>query len=151
MEFSKKKSLHLDLKNLISFHSDLSHFYDFHCIHPLTNPGTQLYVQAHFLFWFKQDVLEKLKALHQLPGIILEWRRITNAMTKVVFPLQREKCWHPKLEMDRIYPVSQSHTATGMKNKKGRFIDNTIYTFSFISYMFTFQQMHFFFVPLCLM
>ncbi|KAB5548918.1 hypothetical protein PHYPO_G00061210 [Pangasianodon hypophthalmus] len=60
-----------------------------------------------------KDVLEKLKPLHQLPGIILEWRRITNAMTKVVFPLQREKCWHPKLEMDRLYPVSQSHTATG--------------------------------------
>ncbi|MCJ8740817.1 hypothetical protein PDJAM_G00063470 [Pangasius djambal] len=60
-----------------------------------------------------KDVLEKLRPLHQLPGVILEWRRITNAMTKVVFPLQREKFWHPKLEMDRIYPVSQSHTATG--------------------------------------
>ncbi|XP_076835722.1 DNA polymerase theta isoform X2 [Brachyhypopomus gauderio] len=60
-----------------------------------------------------KDVLEKLKALHELPGIILEWRRITNALTKVVFPLQREKIWHPKLEMDRIHPVSQSHTATG--------------------------------------
>ncbi|XP_046723327.1 DNA polymerase theta isoform X2 [Silurus meridionalis] len=60
-----------------------------------------------------KDVLEKLKPLHQLPGVILEWRRITNALTKVVFPLQREKCWHPKLEMDRIYSVSQSHTATG--------------------------------------
>uniref|UniRef100_A0A8B9KFT4 DNA polymerase theta n=1 Tax=Astyanax mexicanus TaxID=7994 RepID=A0A8B9KFT4_ASTMX len=60
-----------------------------------------------------KDVLEKLKPLHQLPGVILEWRRITNAMTKVVFPLQREKIWHPKLKMDRIHPVSQSHTATG--------------------------------------
>ncbi|KAK3555997.1 hypothetical protein QTP86_034344 [Hemibagrus guttatus] len=60
-----------------------------------------------------KDVLEKLEPFHQLPGVILEWRRITNAMTKVVFPLQREKCWHPKLAMDRIYPVSQSHTATG--------------------------------------
>lgn len=64
-------------------------------------------------------MLEKLKPLHQLPGVILEWRRITNAMTKVVFPLQREKCWHPKLEMDRIYPVSQSHTATGIKKEGG--------------------------------
>ncbi|XP_060792093.1 DNA polymerase theta isoform X2 [Neoarius graeffei] len=60
-----------------------------------------------------KDVLEKLKPLHQLPVIILEWRKMTNAMTKVVFPLQREKCWHPRLEMDRIYSVSQSHTATG--------------------------------------
>ncbi|KAL7853880.1 hypothetical protein AOLI_G00207240 [Acnodon oligacanthus] len=60
-----------------------------------------------------KDVLEKLKLFHRLPGVILEWRRITNAMTKVVFPLQREKTWHPKLRMDRIHPVSQSHTATG--------------------------------------
>ncbi|XP_043076751.1 DNA polymerase theta [Puntigrus tetrazona] len=60
-----------------------------------------------------KDVLEKLKPLHQLPGVILEWRRITNALTKVVFPLQREKKWHSYLKMDRIHPISQSHTATG--------------------------------------
>nr|XP_033798472.1 DNA polymerase theta isoform X2 [Geotrypetes seraphini] len=60
-----------------------------------------------------KDILEKLKALHPLPGLILEWRRITNAMTKVVFPLQREKCPNPSLGMDRIYPISQTHTATG--------------------------------------
>ncbi|RXN27034.1 DNA polymerase theta [Labeo rohita] len=60
-----------------------------------------------------KDVLEKLKPLHQLPGVILEWRRITNALTKVVFPLQREKKWHSHLKMDRIHPISQSHTATG--------------------------------------
>ncbi|KAK2091771.1 hypothetical protein P7K49_031055 [Saguinus oedipus] len=59
------------------------------------------------------DVLNKLKALHPLPGLILEWRRITNAITKVVFPLQREKRLNPFLGMERIYPVSQSHTATG--------------------------------------
>ncbi|XP_031427336.1 DNA polymerase theta isoform X2 [Clupea harengus] len=60
-----------------------------------------------------KDILEKLKPLHQLPGVILEWRRITNALTKVVFPLQREKCLHPVLNMERIHPVSQTHTATG--------------------------------------
>lgn len=60
-----------------------------------------------------KDVLEKLKALHPLPGLILEWRRITNAITKVVFPLQREKCFNPCLGMERIYPLSQTHTATG--------------------------------------
>ncbi|KAM9770177.1 DNA polymerase theta [Menidia menidia] len=60
-----------------------------------------------------KDVLEKLRPLHPLPGIILEWRRITNALTKVVFPLQREKQHHPTLDMDRIYPVAQTHTATG--------------------------------------
>uniref|UniRef100_UPI0032E938D3 DNA polymerase theta n=1 Tax=Homo sapiens TaxID=9606 RepID=UPI0032E938D3 len=64
-------------------------------------------------FSTSKDVLNKLKALHPLPGLILEWRRITNAITKVVFPLQREKCLNPFLGMERIYPVSQSHTATG--------------------------------------
>ncbi|KAM9856985.1 DNA polymerase theta [Aulostomus maculatus] len=60
-----------------------------------------------------KDVLEKLRPLHPLPGVILEWRRITNALTKVVFPLQREKQHHPGLAMDRIYPMAQTHTATG--------------------------------------
>ncbi|XP_058886953.1 DNA polymerase theta-like isoform X1 [Acipenser ruthenus] len=60
-----------------------------------------------------KDVLEKLKPLHPLPGLILEWRRITNAMTKVVFPLQREKMMHLLLGMERIYPIPQTHTATG--------------------------------------
>ncbi|XP_061833003.1 DNA polymerase theta isoform X2 [Nerophis lumbriciformis] len=60
-----------------------------------------------------KDVLEKLRPLHPLPGVILEWRRITNALTKVVFPLQREKQRHTTLAMDRIYPVAQTHTATG--------------------------------------
>ncbi|MEQ2182872.1 hypothetical protein GOODEAATRI_026781, partial [Goodea atripinnis] len=59
------------------------------------------------------DVLEKLRSLHPLPGVILEWRRITNALTKVVFPLQREKQYHPILNMNRIYPITQTHTATG--------------------------------------
>ncbi|KAJ6658252.1 hypothetical protein lerEdw1_020524 [Lerista edwardsae] len=60
-----------------------------------------------------KEVLEKLKALHPLPGLILEWRKITNAITKVIFPLQREKHLNPVLGMERIYPVSQCYTATG--------------------------------------
>ncbi|XP_010084212.1 PREDICTED: DNA polymerase theta, partial [Pterocles gutturalis] len=59
-----------------------------------------------------KDVLEKLKTLHPLPGLILEWRRINNAITKVVFPLQREKRLNSALGMERIYPISQTHTAT---------------------------------------
>ncbi|XP_073523632.1 DNA polymerase theta-like isoform X2 [Phyllobates terribilis] len=60
-----------------------------------------------------KDVLEKLKLLHPLPGLLLEWKRITNAMTKVVYPLQREKSFCQGLGMERIYPMSQTHTATG--------------------------------------
>ncbi|XP_045707980.1 DNA polymerase theta isoform X2 [Phyllostomus hastatus] len=65
------------------------------------------------LFSTSKDVLNKLKALHPLPGLILEWRRITNTITKVIFPLQRERQLHLVFGMERIYPVSQSHTATG--------------------------------------
>lgn len=57
--------------------------------------------------------MEKLKTLHPLPELILEWRRINNAITKVVFPLQREKRLNSALGMERIYPISQTHTATG--------------------------------------
>ncbi|XP_076974314.1 DNA polymerase theta isoform X2 [Tamandua tetradactyla] len=64
-------------------------------------------------FSTSKDVLNKLKRLHPLPNLILEWRRITSAITKVVFPLQQEKRLNPFLGMERIYPVSQSHTATG--------------------------------------
>ncbi|XP_069800792.1 DNA polymerase theta [Dendropsophus ebraccatus] len=64
-------------------------------------------------FSTNKDVLEKLKPLHPLPGLILEWKRITNAMTKVVYPLQRQKSYCQCLDMERIYPVSQTHTATG--------------------------------------
>ncbi|KAM8975158.1 LOW QUALITY PROTEIN: DNA polymerase theta [Pelodytes ibericus] len=64
-------------------------------------------------FSTNKDALEKLKPLHPIPGLILEWKRITNAMTKVVFPLQREKRLSACLGMERIYPVSQTHTATG--------------------------------------
>ncbi|XP_070597995.1 DNA polymerase theta isoform X2 [Erythrolamprus reginae] len=60
-----------------------------------------------------KDVLEKLKKLHPLPGLILEWRKITNAITKVIFPLQRQKVFNPVLGMERIYPVSQFQSATG--------------------------------------
>ncbi|XP_041351343.1 DNA polymerase theta-like [Gigantopelta aegis] len=60
-----------------------------------------------------KDVLEKLKLFHPLPGVILEWRRITNALTKHVFPLQKEKMFCPKLDMYRIFSECQFHTATG--------------------------------------
>lgn len=60
-----------------------------------------------------KDVLEKLKPLHPLPGLIIEWRRINSALTKVVFPLQKEKCLNTRLNMPRIHSMSQTHTATG--------------------------------------
>lgn len=64
-------------------------------------------------FSTSKDVLEKLQKLHPLPGLILEWRRISSALTKVVFPLQKEKVHIPHLDMYRIFCECQFHTATG--------------------------------------
>ena len=60
-----------------------------------------------------KGILEKLKNLHPLPMLILEWRRINSALTKVVFPLQREKKYCLISKMDRVFPECQIHTATG--------------------------------------
>lgn len=79
--------------------------------HVISSASLILFLDLSNNCW--QDVLEKLRPLHPLPGLILEWRRITNALTKVVFPLQREKKHHSALSMDRIYPIAQTHTATG--------------------------------------
>ncbi|XP_021338869.1 DNA polymerase theta-like isoform X1 [Mizuhopecten yessoensis] len=64
-------------------------------------------------FSTSKEVLEKLKKLHDLPGLVLEWRRISNALTKVVFPLQKEKVHVSHLNMHRIFSDCQVHTATG--------------------------------------
>ncbi|XP_071480044.1 DNA polymerase theta-like [Diadema antillarum] len=64
-------------------------------------------------FSTSKEALEKLRPLHQLPDVILEFRRISAAVAKVVFPLQKEKVPHERLKMDRVYTVYQTHTATG--------------------------------------
>ena len=60
-----------------------------------------------------KSVLEKLVKYHRLPKLILEWRRVNSALTKVVYPLQRMKKFVSNLEMDRIYSEAQYHTSTG--------------------------------------
>ena len=60
-----------------------------------------------------KDILIKLKAFHDLPGVILEWRKLNGTITKVVYPMQRSKSAHPTLGMDRIYTSCQTQTATG--------------------------------------
>ena len=41
-----------------------------------------------------KDVLQKLTHLHQLPQIILEWRKLNASVTKVVFPMSRAAQLH---------------------------------------------------------
>ena len=58
-------------------------------------------------------VLEKLKDLHPLPMLILEWRKVNNALTKVVHPMQRAKEFCNVTKLFRIFPHCQFHTVTG--------------------------------------
>jgi len=60
-----------------------------------------------------KDVLDKLRQFHALPSVILEWRRLTAALTKVVFPLQRGATCCKRLGMDRMHSIVDTFTATG--------------------------------------
>jgi len=60
-----------------------------------------------------KDVLEKLRPLHALPGVILEWRCLTAALSRVVFPLQRGTTYSRTLAMHRMHSVVDTFTATG--------------------------------------
>ncbi|ELT96621.1 hypothetical protein CAPTEDRAFT_226809 [Capitella teleta] len=64
-------------------------------------------------FSTSKEVLERLRSLHPLPGVILEWRRLSSSLSKVVFPLQREAVRSERLCMLRIHGVCDTHTATG--------------------------------------
>ena len=60
-----------------------------------------------------KDVLEKLKSVHPLPGLILEWRRVSSTVTKTVFPLSKDAVCHKDLDSVRIHSTYHVHTATG--------------------------------------
>jgi DNA polymerase theta len=60
-----------------------------------------------------KEVLEKIRTLHPLPGIILEWRRISSTLSKTVYPLFKEAVAHKELDCFRIHPRIQIFTATG--------------------------------------
>lgn len=77
-------------------------------------PCGSLVFQPHAILHYSYSgILEKLKEIHPLPMLILEWRKVNNALTKVVHPMQRAKelCFDTKLY--RIFPHCQFHTVTG--------------------------------------
>src|SRR6218665_3098255 len=78
-----------------------------------TNRGKASRGRQKQSFSTSKDILEKLKSLHPLPMLLLEWRRISSALTKVVFPLQKEKSYNANLDMFRIYGKSDFQTSTG--------------------------------------
>ena len=61
-----------------------------------------------------KEILEKLICSdYKLPGLILEHRRISSALSKTVSPLLQVSQPHPVLLQPRVYPTSITHTATG--------------------------------------
>lgn len=60
-----------------------------------------------------KDILEKIKDLHPLPGIVLEWRRVSSTVSRTLFPLVKASVTHTNLKSNRIHSSCQIHTATG--------------------------------------
>lgn len=61
-----------------------------------------------------KEVLERLQKLHPLPGVVLEWRRVSATMSKTVYPLLKGVTPHgPPVGGARIHASVQVHTATG--------------------------------------
>ncbi|XP_055889745.1 DNA polymerase theta-like [Biomphalaria glabrata] len=60
-----------------------------------------------------KETLEKLEHLHPLPSIVLEWRRLSSALSKSLFALQKSVRPCVKLHMGRVFGDCQLFTATG--------------------------------------
>ncbi len=60
-----------------------------------------------------KENLAKLTKYHKLPSVIMEWRRINNAVTKVICKMAAIQTPHPGLEMSRIYPVALTLSSNG--------------------------------------
>ena len=61
----------------------------------------------------KKEILQKLAKFHELPKVILEWRKLNASVSKVIGPLSQAAEKHDGLNMCRIYPQSKTFTATG--------------------------------------
>lgn len=77
-----------------------------------------------------KDILEKISHLHPLPELILEWRRITNTISKVVYPLSKGAVWHSELGCHRIHYLCHFHTATGRVNVANPNLQNVPKTYT---------------------
>ncbi|XP_003384429.2 PREDICTED: DNA polymerase theta-like [Amphimedon queenslandica] len=63
-----------------------------------------------------KDSLEKMSSMHPLPGLILEWRRLSSTLSRTVCPLLKSsnrRQYYKKQLSSRIYSHSNTHTATG--------------------------------------
>ncbi|XP_059178781.1 DNA polymerase theta-like [Physella acuta] len=78
-----------------------------------------------------KEILEKLTKYHRLPAIILEWRRISSALTKSLFALQSSTRHCSKFAMSRVFGECQFFTATGRISMMEPNLQNIPKDFSF--------------------
>ena len=60
----------------------------------------------------KKEVLQKLVNLHDLPKVILEWRKLNRSVTNVISPMSLAAELHKGLKMSRIYPECFTFTVS---------------------------------------
>ena len=75
--------------------------------------GRRLGLRGKVAMSTSKDVLSKLKTLHELPGIIIDWRKINSSLSNTVYQFSCVSRKHHSLKMKRVYPTSNMLTATG--------------------------------------
>ena len=65
-----------------------------------------------------KDVLQKLTHLHELPQVILEWRKLNASVTKVVYPMSRAAKFANKQQM--VENKNPKTPKGGSKSKDGK-------------------------------
>ena len=86
-----------------------------------------------FMFFCLAQVLLKLIKLHDLPGVILEWRKLDNSVSKKICPLLNAYEHHPGLSMARIYSVCKTFNVNGRVYLKEPNIQNVPNDFEVIA------------------
>lgn len=60
--------------------------------------------------------MQKLIGQHEIPGLIILWRKIQHSLANSLFPIERVKSYLKPIEMYRIFPTIDLFTVTGRMN-----------------------------------
>ncbi|CAF0883929.1 unnamed protein product [Brachionus calyciflorus] len=63
-----------------------------------------------------KNVLKKLTSQHEVPGLVILWRKIQHSLSNSIFPIEKTKEFIQIIEMYRIFPTIDLYTATGRMN-----------------------------------
>ena len=64
-----------------------------------------------------KGILQKLVKVHDLPKVILEWRKLNRSVTNVISPMSLAAELHKGLKMSRIYPECFTFTVSADSQK----------------------------------